>query len=555
VVKLPLFSPSGAGLDDAPASGIDCIVVGPHIAELHDLAERARSTRGVSAHWDDVTLSSVLVGGRRLSYMDLLNKSLGEATGRPHQLSPFLTPSAAVCHLTSFLRRRRLNVEIVNFFDAERDRFRALLAERPRAVVLTTTFYVEPEPLAEVIRFVREHAPEVKIIAGGPYVLRLGSNLDDATQDYLLQDIGADFYIVDSQGEDTLARLLHAFRRAADPTDGVPNLIWTRDQQEFHRTPRAPERNDLDENAVDWSLLDDGFLKPTVYMRTALSCPFACTFCNYPVVAGEHVLNELDVVMRQLHWLRDHGVENVAFVDDTFNVPLPRFKALLRRMIDERLGLKWMSFFRCSNADPETFELMARSGCSLVFIGIESADEDVLQRMNKFAKVERYRDGLRRLNEQGIISYVSMIVGFPGETQRTVEKSMEFIETARPTVWGSQIFYHDPRTPLEAQAAQLGLRGTGYAWSHDTCDWRDAARWMREMLAGVRGSEWVGGYGLGSWGLFYLLTRGYTIERIKSFLRLAQPMVLEGLDGKEATGLERLVQLFRPQASPACRAS
>src|SRR5437660_23167 len=111
-MKLPLLSPSNPGGFEhlAPSAGLDCIVVGPHIADLHDIVERAKSTRGVSAHWDDVTLSSVLVGGRRLSYTDLLNKTLGDATGRPHDLSPFRTPSAAVCYLTSFLRRRKLNV-------------------------------------------------------------------------------------------------------------------------------------------------------------------------------------------------------------------------------------------------------------------------------------------------------------------------------------------------------------------------------------------------------------------------------------------------------------
>jgi radical SAM PhpK family P-methyltransferase len=537
----------------APSDRLDCIVVGPYIAELQALIERARSTRGVSAHYDDVAFSSVLVDGRRLSYTDLFNRAVSSATGQPHQLSPFNQPSAAVCTLTSFLRRRGLNVELINFFNHEQDRFRALLAQSPTAVALTTTFYVEPEPLAEVVRFVRAHAPNTKIIIGGPYVYRIGSHYDDVTQDYVLQELGADFYVFDSQGESALASLLRALRRGDDDATlaRVPNLIYTRDNLAFHRTGRVVERNDLDANAVDWSSFDPSFITPTVYMRTALSCPFACSFCNYPIVAGDHVLNELDVIMAQLRWLRDRGVKNVAFVDDTFNVPLPRFKALLRRMIDERLDLTWMSFFRCSNADAEAFELMKKSGCKLVFLGIESADEEILKRMDKFARVDRYREGIRQLNDHGIVSYVSMIVGFPGETQRSVDTTMEFIESTRPTLWGSQIFYYDPHTPLAERAAEYGLRGTGFSWSHATADWSDAVRWMRQMLEGVRGSEWVGGYALGSWGMFYLLTLGYPVQELTTFLRHTRGMVLEGLDDREATGLDRLAAIFRADRARA----
>src|SRR5580692_8915848 len=76
------------------------------------------------------------------------------------------------------------------------------------------------------------------------------------------------------------------------------------------------------------------------------------------------------------------------FVDDTFNVPLPRFKKLLRMMIDKAWGFEWISFFRCSNADEEAFDLMARSGCIGVFLGIESGDQTILEYMDKHAKVE-----------------------------------------------------------------------------------------------------------------------------------------------------------------------
>jgi radical SAM PhpK family P-methyltransferase len=558
-MKLPLVAappPPSAREALPPARGLDCVVVGPHELDFHTVVTRARSTQGVSGYYDDVKLNSVLIDGRRLQYTELFNRVLADATGREHALNPFRQPSAAVCYLTSFLRRRGLAVELVNFFSYERDRLRALLAEKPRAVVLTTTFYIDPDPINEVVRFIREHAPETQIVLGGPYIYRICSNFDAPTQEYLFQGVGADIYIFDSQGESTLASLLAALRLGATDAQlaSVPNLIWTHDNQVFRRSDRLVENNDMDENAVDWTLFDKDYITPTVYMRTARSCPFACSFCCYPIAAGDHVLNEVETIITQLRAVRELGVENVVFVDDTFNVPLPRFKQLLRRMIEEKLDLRWMSFLRCSNSDPEMFELMARSGCALSFLGIESGDTQILTNMDKFAKVDRYRDGIRRLKENGIYCHASLIVGFPGETQKTVDTTIEFIETTQPTSYAAQLFYHDPRAPLQKRAEEFGLQGTGFAWQHATAHWSDAVAWTRQMLERIEHSACVGGYSLGCWGMFYLQTLGYSLDQLKSFLNQTRDMVVEGLDEREATGYDRLVSLFRSDAAAVARA-
>ncbi len=83
------------------------------------------------------------------------------------------------------------------------------------------------------------------------------------------------------------------------------------------------------------------------------------------------------------------------FIDDTFNVPLPRFKDLGRLMIQEQYNFNWFSYFRCSNSDEEAFDLMAKSGCKGVFLGIESGSPSILKNMNKAATIERYAEGTK----------------------------------------------------------------------------------------------------------------------------------------------------------------
>jgi p-methyltransferase len=256
------------------------------------------------------------------------------------------------------------------------------------------------------------------------------------------------------------------------------------------------------------------------------------------VVAG------VEPVVAELRRLADLGVRHVVFVDDTFNVPLPRFKALLRRIAADRLDLRWMSFFRCSNADDETFDLMQRTGCAGVFLGIESGDERILKAMNKFAGVERYRQGIRALEERGIFTYASMIVGFPGETRASVERSIALLEEARPSFFYPQIYFHDVTSPIHARAKELGIRGAGLSWSHPTMDWREAVEWARAMYERVRSSELMPGYSLSCWGAFYLMSRGVTLAQLRELMRQTRPMVLAGFEEREAEGVAELASIF-----------
>ena len=525
---------------------LDCVVIGYNDINFHEAAVRARAGDKTSGAYATKKLNSVLHKGRRLTITELLNATLAEATGKDPQLNVFNQPSLTVAYLVGFLRTRGLETEFVNLFSHEKERLRTLLAERPRSVAITTTFYTEIEPLREIIDLVREHAPDTRIIVGGPFIFNLSTRLNDETQDYLFHKVGADFYVFDSQGESTLTVLVRALK-AGTSIDAVPNLIW-KDGETLRRTSRMVEKNAL--QTIPWTSFDPSWLTPNVYLRTARSCPFSCSFCNYPTVAGEHVVEEVEAIVRQLRQLREIGTRNVVFIDDTFNVPLARFKQLLRRMIEERLDLRWMSFFRCSNADDEAFELMERSGCVGVFLGIESGDETMLKHMTKFAKVDRYRYGIRRLKEHGIFTYASLIVGFPGETEDSVQRTIDFVNETAPTFNYAQIYYHDERAPIGARANEFGITGGGFAWAHNTMDWHKAVEMNLHLYRSVETSQIMPGDSGSAFGAFYLLQSGVSLERLAPFLDVAREMMLSGFGDVEPKGFDRLVSIFRQGIRP-----
>jgi p-methyltransferase len=309
-----------------------------------------------------------------------------------------------------------------------------------------------------------------------------------------------------------------------------------------------PENNELDESTIDWSLFDSHEIAPVSYLRTARSCPFACTFCNYPVMAGEHVISKIENVEKQLKYLSSIGTTDIVFIDDTLNVPLTRFKDMLRMVIKNGLKFRWISFFRCSNADEEAIDLMKESGCVAVLLGIESGDQKILKYMNKAATLERYRWGMENLHRRGIATFASLICGFPGETQESVINTLNFIEEMAPTFFNVQLYYHDLRSPIHKKADEFQIQGAGYSWRHRSMDWREAIQWVNYLYKNIRNSHYLPTHGFSLWGVPYLLSRGISFEQIKKFSHIIRPMLLSSLDDapRDFSDVEaQLTELFR----------
>lgn len=510
----------------------DCVLIGFNEIDFGDFARAQQAFETTSGSYQELLTNSVLLGDTRRTYMDLLNAVRERMTGQPSHLTAFEMPSLGVAYLASFLRRRGFGVDIVNFFNTGKAQLAQSLARSPRAVAITTTYYVDDEPIRQIIRFVREHNPDVPVIVGGPRVHNLCAGQPARVQDVLLRAIGADIYIDSAQGEDTLASVLGALRDKGGDLSRTPNLIY-RDRAQ----PRGPllrtlpmvENNDLNENAVDWSLFDPGYYTPTTYMRTSRSCSFGCAFCNYPAMAGPLTLSDVSTIEAELRYLCDHGLRNIIFVDDTFNVPLPRFKKICRMMIENKFDLRWVSFFRCSNADDEAFDLMAEAGCVGVFLGIESGDQRILKNMTKFARTDRYAYGIQELTRRGIVTLASIVLGFPGENEESVTNTIDFLNQTQPTFYNVQLYYHDVLAPIEKKREEYGIEGSGYSWRHATMSWQEAAEWKIELIRRVQGPALMPLYGLSIWCIPYLMAQGMTMDDIVRFAKSATRLVTKGL--------------------------
>jgi radical SAM PhpK family P-methyltransferase len=501
-------------------SQLDCVIIGYNEIPFQRYVELLGHYSEDSEAYRDLKFSFVDFEGESLNYVDLLNRVIHQdhhGAAQPMFRSGEI-PNLASMYLSNFLRKQGLTTGCINLFQEEKDKFKSLLQQDALCVAITTTFYVLNFPANEIVQFVRENQSKAKIVVGGPLIANHTRNLKENELRDALADIGADFYVVDAQGELTLAALVANLKDGGDGSD-VPNLIFFRDGQMVH-TPVIPESNSMDEVDIDWrSMAQEQPLGQTLQMRTARSCAFKCSFCNYPTRAGKLSLAGIDTVERELESIRALGnVRNVVFIDDTFNVPLPRFKELCRMMAEKNFGFNWFSYFRCSNSDDEAIRLMAESGCKGVFLGIESGSPTILKNMNKAATVERYAEGIKMLREYGISTFGSFILGFPGETRATVEETVTFIQENKPDFYRVQMWYCEPGTPIMMEREKYQISGEGFVWKHATMTSLEAMDHIDRIFLQITESLWLPQWSFDFWFIPYFTGKGLSIENFKEFV-------------------------------------
>ncbi len=502
----------------------DCLIVGFYDLDFGRNEQRVRRMGTDTGAYRDLALSFVWHGGRPLRALDVINHF------RPKEHlhnADFIWPVILV--LGTSLHRRGHSFDYVNLPHLEREAFREkLMAPDLKAVALTSTLYTEPQPLRELVTFVRAHRREVAIIIGGPYIAGQAKVLDKAALEDQLCYIGADIYVISAEGERALGEVMAALKSSGS-LESIDNLAFRKDQH-FIFTASSTEDNALADNLVDYGLIPRQSFGQFVTTRTAKSCPFCCAFCGFPERAGDYTFLSIADVQKELDAIAAiGGVTTLTIVDDTFNVPKKRFKELLRMMIRERYGFRWNSFFRCDHADEETVDLMAAAGCEGVILGVESGSDEILRLMKKTARRAHYSKFIPRLEAAGIDCYASLIVGFPGETEATVRESIDLLETAAPSYFRAQLWYCDPITPVYRQRLAHGLRGEGFNWSHRTMNVSEACEHIDRMFLSVENSIWQPQAGFEFWSTFYLQRKGMRREQVHAFMRSFNAAVKEKL--------------------------
>jgi len=235
-------------------------------------------------------------------------------------------------------------------------------------------------------------------------------------------------YVICGEGDEALPELIAALNRGTGLA-GIGNLCYHEDGG-CRINPWRPFLQDLDALPIpDYGLIHgwNPGKQSVVSIATSRGCPFGCRFCSVILLFGRRFrYNSVDRVLAEI---RQNGsqAKHIFFCDDNFTADLKRSKELLRRLIAEGLTPEWSAQVRVEAAnDPELLELMARSGCFMVFIGLESINPATLKAFKKGQTVADIRKAVTTFHHYGIAVHGMFVFGSEEDTLQVMEETVRF---------------------------------------------------------------------------------------------------------------------------------
>lgn len=424
-------------------------------------------------------------------------------------------PSVYGVLLANYLMEHGLKTGYLNYFNPDKESVKEVISSETATIVFDVGKATNSLPVLRVVQKIRHLNKNAKIIVHGLYIYNKWKT-DTEEQFQKMQDvIGADYYVTDISCEKTILNLVRCITSGNVPRQ----KLWFCDEHD------VSNRDFTDTDLTEWEAINLQLITDIMYLKTSRGCPACCTFCNFPIKNHNYKLEDLKQVESQMKQYQSAGVKYVMFDDDTINIPAKRFKEMLQMMIDNQFTFQWFAYCRLKELDEETVKLMALSHCAGVFVGIESVDDNILVSMKKNATVADFHYGLDLFQKYHIMTFGFFLVGFPGETKETVQKSLDFINQGKLTFFTVNLWYADVSTPIYKEAEKFGLEGKDFTWKHNTMNSLEASGYTDYIMMNAKGAVWVPNENFGFQAIPYFLSRGYSIEQIKEILNKSAQLV------------------------------
>jgi len=247
--------------------------------------------------------------------------------------------------------------------------------------------------------------------------------------------------VVRGEGEYTFLDLVRTVENGGDLAD-VQGLAF-HDENNFSLvvTPDRPIIEDLDELPFPafhlFPMEKYRILNITTNVATIITtrgCPMQCSFCSSAALHGHHlrrrspenVCDEIEVR------LNEQNIDTIAFMDDTFTLNKKFVRDFCAEIKRRNLKFWWGCTSRVDTLDEELLQLMKDSGCITIFIGVESADQQMLEKMNKNITVSKTEKAFKLARKVGIRTIASCVIGMPEDTKKSMKQTIDFVKSLKP---------------------------------------------------------------------------------------------------------------------------
>ncbi len=199
---------------------------------------------------------------------------------------------------------------------------------------------------------------------------------------------------------------------------------------------------------------------PKAFVSVMEGCSKYCTFCVVPYTRGEEISRPLDDVVREITALAEQGVREVNLLGQNVNAYCGEMAD--GEIADFALLLNYVALvegidrIRYTTSHPVEFSDSLIEAYSEIpelvnhlHLPVQSGSNSILRQMKRGHTREEYIDKIQKLREirPGISISSDFIIGFPGETEKDFEQTLDLIETIGFDHSFSFIYSPRPGTP------------------------------------------------------------------------------------------------------------
>ena len=274
-------------------------------------------------------------------------------------------------------------------------------------------------------------------------------------------------YVFIGEYEFTLLELVQRLEEKKS-LSGLCGLIY-RDHGEFKVNPARSLLENLDD--LPWPLRSGlpmekyndapgGIPAPSVQMWSSRGCPYQCLFCVWPQLMYQSsryrvrsvvkVVDEMEFLVKQM------GFNSVYFDDDTTNIGKLRMMEFAGEIKRRDLNVPWAMMARADLMEEDILERLRSAGLFAVKYGVESSNQDLVNRICKNMDLRKTERMIRFTKSLGIKTHLTFSFGLPGETQETIQKTIDFAKALDPDTLQFSIATAFPGTRYFKELDQKG---------------------------------------------------------------------------------------------------
>ena len=395
-------------------------------------------------------------------------------------------------YIAAVLQRANYKVEILDAFMAGDDFQKSgetitfglafdkiaqeIRARKPDIVGIAGPFTCQMDNSIKASNIVKEVDPHILTVMGGPHVTLV---LKEFLEEVKTVDIA-----VAGEGEYTLLEIAQYFEGQKQLSDikGIAyrqnGVVLVNERRKFiddlDKLPYpAYDLVDMEQYLSPEKIGYRSFQNRAISMITSRGCPFNCCFCAVHLHMGQGFrANSADYVLDHIqHVVDKFNVKNIFFEDDNLTLDLKRFEAICDGLIERKIKIGWETpnGVRADCLNMDLLRKMKQSGCKSVFVGVESGDQQILDKVIcKNLDLNRVIEFAKNARKIGLKTGAFYIIGFPGETKEDMQRTVDFaLELKRKYDVGMHLFAATPSfgTRLYEECKAKGYLPTDLTWN------------------------------------------------------------------------------------------